>query len=319
MPKDLTRASSAAVFFIGVLGLFWQLTAPAHAGACVVTDPGAVGAFGQCRVQTSPVPVDIFFGNQTGDGGKSSFAYEAWDADIGEPVRQIYFDDAVLPGAEILLSDFGGTDRGVITVVGQTYFAIKTGGDVGLFPLILDPDNLVVKQQGTNFIGVANVNDLTEPNTNLLGPGTNQFVEVNFAEGLSLDPSDVDGGSIKGFGTVEAVGAFVSTLNAVTLSIFQGSDLIFEFTMTPPSTTPPPLYSPFFMGIVLPRDDGLGKFEIIDRAVFTFAGSSYNALDGLVYTTVVDAPLVVAEPNTLAIFAFGLAGFAFLRRRRRAA
>ncbi|MCZ6796277.1 MAG: PEP-CTERM sorting domain-containing protein [Planctomycetota bacterium] len=223
-------------------------------------------------------------------------------------MRQIYFDDIQFPGSSILLSDVQADDWGTVNTSLGSFFAVKTGGDVGLFPLFSDWDNLVLRQEGTDFHGVSNVNDLTEPNANLLGPSTNQVVQINFGEGI-----DLGDGTIANFGLVEAVGAFVSTEGNVTLSIFDVDGLLISEISTPGSIGA--FSPPYFLGIVLPPDNGV-KQEIISRAVFSF--DSVAALDGLVYTSVVDAqpPFVIPEPSTLGLVGIGLAGLAGLRRRK---
>ncbi len=270
--------------------------------------------FATCGAQTSPIIVDTFFGNKrTDDGtnenpnGKLSFAYQAWNQDIGEPVREIFFDSPIA-SPSVALTAFLAPDQGLVNTSLGTFFAFKTGGDIGLFPLFSDPDNLVITQNGTSFQGVTNATDLTQPNTNLLAPGSNDIVEIMFGEGLDLQNQ-----TIANFGRTEAVGAFLSTTNAVTLSIFDGmGSLIFQFSQTPPTL------DPYFMGIVLQRRDQ-PKQEIIAKARFTFWAYGSNALDGWVNTTVVGAaaPQEVPEPGTLVLIGFGLAGLALHARRRR--
>lgn len=241
--------------------------------------------------------IETFFGSETMDGGEENVAFEGWEDAIGFPTRKVNFDNATFRGPGIPLSQFTGHHQGLINTPLGLMFAFKSGGDLGLFPVATDPDNTVIKQAGTPFQGVTNPADLLEPNLNLLRPGANRFVDILFGKG----GIETGLGELETFGFTQAVGAFVSTTNSVTLSLFDiGGGLIFEFTQTPTTM------EPFFMGIVLPEAP-----DLLFRTRFTFDGPSPNeALDMVVFTSVNPIP----GPSTVAVI--GLAGLACRRRRR---
>lgn len=267
------------------------------------------------KALADPTPV-FFFGSATTDGGKLNVAHEGWSNALGRPEMHMFDDkfdtDVTIPGATTPLSTLAASGMlGFVSTPLGTAYGVRNKGDGALFLNSRDSDNIAIKQAGTSYQGVGNVDDLLQPNVNLIGPGANKFIEVNFSSDL-----DVDKGTAT-FGTTESVGAYFSTTSAVKLEIFDiAGNSLGSTTQTPTNM------SPFFLGVAMcgaSMPPCPNQFPLIATARFSFMGS---ALDGLVFTTVRQsaAPQApVPEPSSV-WFSAGLTaaiGLAAWRARQR--